>query len=185
MIHSFIAGMDLLQGIADQISGIDCGLGTLLCQLTDLVCHNSKASACFSGSGCFNGSIQGQQIGLACNIFDLADDIADFLGSFIDPTHDFHQVIHFGTSFIRLSRVFLCLSAGILRMFCGIVYHRSNIGNRRLKLLYGSCLFGCPLSQRLRCICQTSGTHGYLSGYFIDIVQCLIHLILNISQRFF
>ena len=103
MIHSFIAGMDLLQGIADQISGIDCGLSTLLCQLTDLVCHNSKASACFSGSGRFNRSIQGQQIGLACNIFDLADDIADLLGSFIDPTHDFHQVIHFGTSFIRLS----------------------------------------------------------------------------------
>ena len=70
-------------------------------------------------------------------------------------------------------------------MFCGIVYHRSNIGNRCLKLLYGSCLFGSPLSQRLRRICQTSGTHGYLSGYFIDIVQCLIHLILNISQRFF
>ena len=35
MIHCFIAGMDLLQRTADQISGIDCGLGTLLCQLTD------------------------------------------------------------------------------------------------------------------------------------------------------
>ena len=94
-------------------------------------------------------------------------------------------MIHLGTTFIRLSGVFLCLSARILRMLCSIVYHRSNIGNRRLQLLYGACLFGCTLSQRLCCICQTSGTHGYLSGYFINIVQRFIHLILNISQRFF
>ena len=78
MIHSFIAGMDLLQGIADQISGIDCGLSTLLCQLTDLVCHNSKASACFSGSGRFNGSIHGQQIGLGGDFVDQSDNLLDF-----------------------------------------------------------------------------------------------------------
>ena len=57
MIHSFIAGMDLLQCTADQLSGIDSGLRTLLCQLTNLVCHHSKTSSGLPRSGCLNGRI--------------------------------------------------------------------------------------------------------------------------------
>ena len=185
MVYRFVTGMDLFQSSADEVPCIDCGLCTLLCQLTDLVCHHGKASSGLSRSGCLDGSIQRQQVRLAGNVLDLADDVADLFGSLVDPSHDLHQVIHLGTAFVCLGRILLCLFAGILRMFCSIVYHGGNIADGGLQLLYGSCLIGSPFCQRLGGIRQTSGTHGHLVGYFIDIVQGFVHLIFNIPQSLF
>ena len=48
-------------------------------QFSDLICHNRKTFSGFPGTCCLNGSIQGQQVGLTCNLLDGTDDVLDFL----------------------------------------------------------------------------------------------------------
>ena len=74
-VHSGLGG--LLQA-ADQLLDLLGGLTGTLCQGTYFIGYHSEAAAHVAGSGCLDGCIQGQQVGLFGDAADDFDHPADF-----------------------------------------------------------------------------------------------------------
>ena len=75
---NLVSVFNFLQRFFNQIASIDCRLCTVTRQFSDLICHNRKTFSGFPGTCCLNGSIQGQQVGLTCNLLDGTDDVFGF-----------------------------------------------------------------------------------------------------------
>ena len=54
-----------------------------LCKISDFLCHNSKSSACFPGSGCFYAGIEGKQIRLVCQALDDFNRLINICGRIV------------------------------------------------------------------------------------------------------
>ena len=66
----------------DFAAYIFSGLGCFLGQVLDFVGHYGKPLASFAGAGRFNGSVQGQQVGLLCNRRDNFNNLTNVRGGF-------------------------------------------------------------------------------------------------------
>src|SRR5690606_5578498 len=72
VIHALASVQGSLTQVADDVLDVSSGLLSALGQCTHLIGHNSKAAPLFACPGRFNGSVEGQKVGLLC---DAADDI--------------------------------------------------------------------------------------------------------------
>ena len=167
---------NFLKGAFYQFPGINCRLGTLLCKLPDLVCHNCKAAPRFSRPCRFNGRIQRKQVGLGCNRLNFRNNIPNFCGGLANPLHSSNHPVHAIPAVIRLICIFLCLFVGILCTLGASLHGFCNIGNGCLQLFHCPCLVSSALCQGLGRFRQVGGTCRYLAGSLANGAQCPCHL---------
>ena len=64
--------------------------------------NHRKTSAFLAGTGCFNGGIQRQNIGLECNAIHYIDDVGNQIGTVGHTLHRFNRTSHHIQTFLYL-----------------------------------------------------------------------------------
>ena len=72
---------DGLLNIFDQVSNFFSSAGGFLGEFTDFIGDNGEAFAMFTGAGGFDGSIEGEEVGLRGNIVDSFENSPNLLGA--------------------------------------------------------------------------------------------------------
>ena len=85
---------DLLRRFLDQAGDLAGRLVGPLGQLADLVGHHGEAPAVLAGPGRLDRRVQGQQVGLAGDLGDHLDDLADLRGTGADQLHGLDRLLH-------------------------------------------------------------------------------------------
>ena len=74
----FVDVMD--KGTDGVIRNMNIGLGVFR-QLAHFLGHNGEAAACLACTGCLDGGVEGQEVGLGSNLVNELHDVVDFLGA--------------------------------------------------------------------------------------------------------
>ncbi len=85
---------DLLRRFLDEAGDLAGRLVGPLGQLADLVGHHGESPAVLAGPGRLDGRVQGQQVGLAGDLGDHLDDLADLRGTGADQFHGLDRLLH-------------------------------------------------------------------------------------------
>lgn len=80
-------------GLFDELSGVFCGLGGALGEVTDLIGDDGETHTGFAGAGGFDGGIEGEDVGLEGDVVDDFDDFGDAAGGGGDFVHGLHHLV--------------------------------------------------------------------------------------------
>ena len=75
--------------------------------------HDSKAASLLTGTGRFDGRIQGQDVGLEGDAVNHADDVRDLFGGVVDASHGLDHLAHDFTAFDGHGGSALCQLVGL------------------------------------------------------------------------
>lgn len=88
-LRSFVSGnLNLFDDPGDLTGGVQ----GLIRQLLDLLSDHCEPSSGFAGSGSFNGSVKGQEVGLLCNLINGFGNGTDGFGFLVQPADGIYDV---------------------------------------------------------------------------------------------
>ncbi len=125
LLYRLVGTFGVGTNFADQCANFIGRCGGVLCQGAYFIRDHGKATPLFSGAGCFNGGIQGQQVGLLGNALYHGHDAIDSVRAFYKPgnflcggLHLTCHVIHFALQGLHQSHA----TFGCIHVFTHLLY---------------------------------------------------------------
>src|ERR1019366_2063293 len=76
-----------LDGVVDLVGSFAGRLGCALGKVANLLGDHGEAGTCFTGTGCLDGGIERENVGLEGDLVDGLDDLGDVVGGGLDIAH--------------------------------------------------------------------------------------------------
>ena len=173
--HQPRAGVHLFHRRIDQLLDLLGGLGTALGQAAHFAGHHRKTSSLLTSTGCLDGRVQRQDVGLKCNAINDTNDVGDLFAALIDLVHGGNHLRYHLTAAS-------CHASGTDRQAAGLLGTASALLDGAGELLHG----GCGLLQVARCLLGARGKIVVAGGNFGtgdgNAVGALAHLVHHAAQ---
>ena len=170
----------MLEGILNEAGGLLGGICRLLRQAADLVRHHGKALTGISCAGGLNRGIQGQNVGLECNIVNDFDDALNVVGGLCNVADGGEQLTHLVLALLHNLTGLLTQLVSLMGELRGIGNTVGNIRDCRRELLDAAGLFSCTLGQSLGTVRHLIRTRAHLGRSRAQIHQEAANLLLEI-----
>ena len=172
VVYRFDRAFDKPRCIADCL----CGLAR---KHSYLVGNNRKAPARFARARSLDCRIERENIRLKRNILDCVNDIADFVGGFVDVLHRVGEAFHLAVYLLdkRGGLVHKLTRADTVALV--FLYLLFDIAEVIRKLVYRSALYNCTLRKRVRNGRNLLGAGAHLTRSVADIRHNGAKLILD------